>query len=167
MKKLTLKEKQFVKITAQTLNPTQAVRETYQIGKNGGSKDKKHKNNTIVQIARENLTKPHIVKSLQEAMEEKGIDNELIISITKRNLQQDSNIPASNQVLDMIHKLKGNYAPDRRVNINITPDNIDNLLNERIREVEALRVAGHQIDTQDSPQVVKNTIQNDMDKDLK
>lgn len=139
MNKLTLKEKQFIKITAQTLNPSQAVRETYNIGSKGGSKTKKQKIITISNIARNKLKKVEIQRSLQEEMENKGIDNELITVITKRNLKQDKNIPASNQVLDMYHKLKGNYAPEKRVNISITPDNINNRLKELEYELKQLQ----------------------------
>ena len=141
-KKLTLKEKKFVKITAKTLSPAQAVRETYNIGSKGGVKDKQHRDNTVYAIASENLTKPHIKKSLEEAMQEKGIDNELIVSITNRNLKQDKNIPASNQVLDMIHKIKGNYALEKRVNLNINQMNIDNKIKDLQDELKQLQQEG-------------------------
>lgn len=136
---MTLKEKKFVKITAQTLNPAQAVRETYQLGSKGGSKTKKQKDKVISAIAKENLGKPRIKKALLEVMEDKGIDNDLISTITKRNLKQKGNYPASNQVLDMLHKLKGSYAPEKRVNININPDNIDNLLKAQQDELNLIQ----------------------------
>lgn len=137
MKKLTLKEKQFIKITAQTLNPTQAVRETYQLGKNGGSKTKELKNNTISVIASENLRKPHIRKGLQELLEEK-INKDKRTELISRNAEQDINLPASNQALDMINKMTGAYTPQVKVNINVNPANIDKLLNDKIDEYKQL-----------------------------
>ena len=139
MRKLTLKEKQFVKITAQTLNPSQAVRETYNIGSKGGGKTKQQREQIIRTIASQNLTKLNIKKGLEEVMEEKGIDNTLITKITKRNLKQDKNIPASNQVIDMYHKLKGNYAPEKRLSISITPETINNRLKELEYELKQLQ----------------------------
>lgn len=136
---MTLKEQQFVKITAKTLNPYQAVKETYQIGKNGGSKTKIQRIKTISAIAKENLEKPRLQRALAEEMEAQGIDNTLITSITKRNLTQGINIPASNQVLDIIHKLKGSYAPEKKITMNINPDNIDKLIEERLIELKALK----------------------------
>jgi len=138
-KKLTLKEKKFVRLTAETLNPSEAVRRTYNIGSKGGVNDKLHKENVIRQIANENLTKPAIRKSLQEVLEDNGVNNDLITRITTRNLKQNKNLPASNQVLDMLHKIKGNYTPERRININVTPDNINNRLQELEDELKQLQ----------------------------
>jgi len=134
---MTLKEKQFVKITAQTLNPTQAVRETYQLGKNGGSKEKKQREQTARAIASENLTKPHIRKGLQELLEEK-IDKDKRTQLISRNASQDINLPASNQALDMINKMTGAYTPQVKVNININPANIDKLLTDKVNEYKQL-----------------------------
>lgn len=139
MNKLTLKEQQFIKITAKTLNPTQAVRETYQLGKNGGSKTKEQKSNTASIIASENLRKPHIIKGLREEMEEQGVNNKLITSITKRNLEQNKNLPASNQIIDMYNKIKGNYTPEVKVNVNVNPANIDKLIEAKINEYKQLQ----------------------------
>jgi len=136
---MTLQEKKFIKITAQTLNPAEAVRRTYNLGSKGGSKDKKHKDNTTYAMASENLSKPHIIKALREEMEEKGVDNELIVKITKRNLKQKDNIPASNQIIDMYHKIKGNYKEPVRVNINVSPDNINKLIDSKLNELKQLQ----------------------------
>lgn len=138
-KHLTLKEKQFIRITAKTLNPYKAAKLTYELGTRGGSKTKNQKINTISNIARNKLNKIEIQRGLQEEMEAQGIDNTLITAITKRNLTQDNNIPASNQVLDIIHKLKGSYAPEKKITMNINPDNIDKLIEERLIELKALK----------------------------
>ena len=135
---MTLKEKQFVKITAQTLNPTQAVRETYQLGKNGGSKEKKQREQTARAIASENLTKPHIRKGLQELLEEK-IDKDKRTQLISRNASQDINLPASNQALDMINKMTGAYTPQVKVNININPANIDKIIDSKLNELKQLQ----------------------------
>lgn len=140
MKKLTLKEDRFTTITAQTLNPTQAVRETYQIGKNGGGKTKKKREQTIRLIAHENLQKPHIKESLTvkiEALLKK--DKTSVENIHKRNIEQD-NISASNQALDMYYKLGGEYSPEKRLNINanLTEHNVDSRIEELKQQLDGL-----------------------------
>jgi len=136
---MTLKEKQFIKITAQTLNPAEGVRRAYDLGAKGGLKDKKHKDNTTYVMAKENLSKPHIQKGLREEMEDKGVDNTLITNITKRNLKQNKNIPASNQIIDIYHKIKGNYAPEKKITMNITPDNVNKLIDAKLNELRQLQ----------------------------
>ncbi len=137
MQHLTLKENKFIKITAKTLNPTQAVRETYQLGKNGGSKTKEQKDNTASIIAYENLRKPHIRKGLQELLDEK-ICKDKRTQLIQRNAEQDKNLPASNQALDMINKMTGAYTPQIKVNIDISPANIDKLIQDKIGELKVL-----------------------------
>ena len=136
---LTLKQQAFIKETAKTLNPTEAVRRVYQLGKNGGSKDKEHKNLTARVIATENLSKPNIIRGIREELEEQGVNNNLISKITKRNIIQNKNLPASNQTLDMVNKIKGNYQPQVKINININPENIDKLLSDKIDEYRQLQ----------------------------
>lgn len=138
---MTLKEKQFVKITAKTLNPTQAVRETYQLGKNGGSKTKELMNTTARQIAHENLTKPHIKKALREELQDK-MDNDKRSMLISRNAEQSKNLPASNQALDMLNKIHGDYTPETRVNINMNPENINKLIDAKFNELKQLQAQG-------------------------
>lgn len=65
-KKLTLKEKAFIKETIATKNPTEAARRVYNLGGKGGSKTKKQENWTASAIGRENLSKPRIKKKIEE-----------------------------------------------------------------------------------------------------
>ena len=143
MKKLTLKEDKFTTITAKTLNPSQAVRETYQIGKNGGGETEKQREQTIRAIASENLTKPHLKQSIVEKID-KLMNKDKIELVHKRNITQDSNIPASNQALDMYYKLSGEYSPDKHLNINanITNTNIDKKLEDLTNELKRLSTQG-------------------------
>ena len=138
-RKLTLKEDRFTTITAQTLNPTQAVREVYNVGGKGGSKTKVQKENTTRQIAHKNLEKDYIKKSIVEKIDALMLGNKSIEKIHKRNILQN-NISASNQALDMYYKMRGDYAPEKKMNlnINITKDNIDNRIEEINKELNGL-----------------------------
>ena len=65
-RKLTLKEKAFIKETIATRNPSEAARRVYNIGSKGGSKTKKQAQMTAGAIAHENLNKPKIRKSIND-----------------------------------------------------------------------------------------------------
>lgn len=139
--KLTLKQKAFIKETARTLNPTDAVRKVYQLGKNGGSKKKELKNNTANSIAYENLRKPDIQRGFKELLKNKLDDNERTRLLT-RNAKQDKNLPASNQALDMSIKITGDYEPEKKITLNITPDNVNKLIEAKFNELKQLRAEG-------------------------
>jgi len=139
MRKLTLKQKKFVKITAKTLNPTEGAKQAYNLKGKTGLKDK-HKQITLATtIASENMTKPDIVKAIEQEIDDLFEKDELKpIQIHKRNMAQNKNIPASNQALDMYYKIKGKYAPVKSINLNINPQNIDNRIKELQNELKQL-----------------------------
>ena len=141
MNKLTLKQKKFVEVTAQTLNPTEGARQAYNLGSRG-NKDKEAMTKTATVIASENIAKPYVKKALAEIMEEQGVNDTLVTSILKRNIKQNKNLPASNQVADMYFKLNGKYAPEKRVNLNINQMNIDNKIKELQDELQQLQQEG-------------------------
>ena len=64
-------------------------------------------------------------KTLQEIMQEEGITNETISKILKRNITQDKNLPASNGALDMAIKVRGDYSPEKKITLNLTPQQRD------------------------------------------
>lgn len=136
MKKLTLKQEKFVRITAKTLNPIEAVRQTYNLGAKKG----KDKDNTASSIAVENMRKPAIKQELREVLAE-DIDSNKRSMLISRNATQSKNIPASNQALDMLNKIGGDYAPEKHINanVNITNNNIDKKLEDIINELKQLQ----------------------------
>lgn len=75
-------------------------------------------------------------QSLMELMEEKGLNKEIITKIHLRNLKQKKNISASNEAINIFHKLEGNFAPEKQEkrNINISLDSSEVL--KRLNEVQ-------------------------------
>ena len=98
------------------------------------------KRRTAQAIASENLSKPMYQKSIIEAMEKIRLDDDLINKITKRNIKQKSSISASNQAIDMYHKIKSNYAPERKIttNLTLTGKDLDMAIKSKISELKAL-----------------------------
>ena len=98
------------------------------------------KRRTAQAIASENLSKPIYQKSIIEAMEKIRLDDDLINKITKRNIKQKSSISASNQAIDMYHKIKSNYAPERKIttNLTLTGKDLDMAIKSKIQELKAL-----------------------------
>jgi len=96
--------------------------------------------NTANAIASENLRKPIYQKAIIEAMEDIKLDDTLINKITKRNIKQKSSISASNQAIDMYHKIKSNYAPERKIttNLTLTGKDLDMAIKSKIQELKAL-----------------------------
>ena len=96
----------------------------------------KSRDNTNI-IAHRMLNNAVFQSALQEEMEKQGLNDEFISEITKRNIKQNDNYAASNQAMDMVNKVKGNYAPERKqsvsLNINI---NDAGAVNERIKELQ-------------------------------
>lgn len=109
MKKIELKAKAFAKSYIRNkFNGTAAVKELYN----------PNNDHTARSIAAENLTKPIFQKAIIETMEEMGFNDEMVSKIHKRNLQQNKNLPASNSAADMYYKIKGHYAPEKKITLN-------------------------------------------------
>lgn len=109
MDKLTKKQQGFVKDYVETDNGTQAVLNNY---------DTKDENVAGV-IAHENLRKPKIAKVI-ESLAERITDDELLLKHKEflNSERQEIGIKA----LDMGYKLKGSYAPEKQVNLDINVD---------------------------------------------
>ena len=105
------------------------------------SKNKLMKPETAKAIASENLTKPIYQKAIIEEMERINLNDTLINRITKRNIKQKSSLSASNQAMDMYHKVKGSYAPIKResVNITLTGADLDAKIQDKIQELKSLQ----------------------------
>jgi len=130
-KKLTLKQKAFVERTIETLNPTQAIREVYQLGSRGGRQE-----STAGAMAVENLNKPSIRQEILKRMEEKGLTGNTIATIHKRNIKQSKNYAASNTALDMLYQLQEAYPIQKTLNANINIDLSPEQLKSKRQELE-------------------------------
>ena len=69
--------------------------------------------------ASEALAKPIFQTKIQEAMQRAGLTNDFIAEVTKRNIKQSENYSASNSAMDMVHRIEGNYAPEKKTNLNL------------------------------------------------
>ena len=105
------------------------------------SKNKSMNRETAKVIASENLTKPIYQKAIIEEMDKINLNNNLINKITKRNIKQKKSISASNQAIDIYHKVKGNYAPERKesINISLKGADLDARIKLKIAELKALQ----------------------------
>jgi len=103
-------------------------------------KGKLMKRHTAESIASENLSKPEYQKGIITAMEEIKLNDTLINKITKRNIKQKSSLSASNQAMDMYHKVKGNYAPERKetITLNLTGTALNDAIQRKIEELKRL-----------------------------
>jgi len=132
MAKLTKKQKGFVKDYIKTENGTQAVMNNYDVKDNIVAKS----------IASENLTKPYIKEAIQSIADR--IPDELLEKTHLEGLEAGKHIYKNNnetgeiddlgvepdfavrhKYLDSAYKLKGSYAPDKNININMNVKNID------------------------------------------
>lgn len=122
--KLTKKQTGFVKDYVDTGNATQAVLNNYDIKDNA----------TARSIGSENLTKPSIVNAINSIAEqipdsllvEKHLEllNAQKITTTKvrgeiTDVEESVDNQAISKGLDMAYKIKGIYAPDKSINVNI------------------------------------------------
>lgn len=86
------------------------------------------------------LASDRVKKSLAELMEESGLTDEKIKKLLDRNASQTKNIPASNQAVDIALKVKGSYAPEKSVKVNLDlTGNLDENINLLMGELEALK----------------------------
>lgn len=130
MKKADLKYEAFANSYIKNgFNGTKTAKELY------NPKD----DNSAATIASDNLRKPKVQEKIKEAMEKAGLTHDFIAEATKRNIKQSKNYGASNSAIDIYHKLEGNYAPERRANLNINvPANLDIAMKELLQELESL-----------------------------
>jgi len=106
-RKLTIKQKKFIKEYTKTGNGTQAALKAYRTSPK-----------VAAQIAHENLRKPDISKCILSAYEKVGIDDSFIAEQEKEGLlSKDLNI--RQKYLDMSHKVKGDYRPENNITLNI------------------------------------------------
>lgn len=121
-KKLTHKEKGFVKDIVKGKTGTQAALNNYDTESYG----------TAGVIAHENLKKPKIISALEEALPDEllaqvhkeGLFASKPIYLTdsesgdKTKIDEEPDYAVRHKYLDTAYKLKGNYAPEKSININ-------------------------------------------------
>ena len=95
---------------------------------------------TAEAIASQNLSKLIYQKPIIKEMEEISLNDNEVSKKLKRNLKQKANISASNNAIDIYHKLKGNYAPERKetINLKLTGADLDKRIDEKIQELKLL-----------------------------
>ena len=74
-------------------------------------------------------------KSLEEVLEEQGINDELVEIEHKKIIVQDKHLPSKNTAIDMYHKIKGNYAPEKKAILNINIQD-PQAIKKRIADIE-------------------------------
>ncbi len=111
--KLTRKQKIFVNKYVETGNGTQAALEAYDIDPNGSDPEK-----TASVIAVENLGKPSVRNALLEAL-----PDELLSKVHFEGLNatrgEEPDFAVRHKYLDTAYKIKGSYAPEKHVSINV------------------------------------------------
>ena len=114
-KKIEYKAEAFAKrYIANKYNGTKTVKELYNPSTDGSAR----------KMATETINRPIFRTKIQEAMEKAGLTNDFIAEVTKRNITQAKNYAASNSAIDIVHRIEGNYAPEKStsLNINLTPE---------------------------------------------
>jgi len=134
MDKLTKKQKGFVKDYVETGNGTQSALKNYNV-----------KDETVASsIATENLRKPLIQNAIKSIAEQ--IPDELLLQVHLEGLKASRTIKSTDsgdivepdyavrhKYLDTAHKIKGTYAPEKSINLNLDAD----ITNEKARELAA------------------------------
>lgn len=123
---LTKKQKGFVKDYIKTGNGQVAALQNYEI-------EGTDPENTARSIASENLTKPNIVNAIHKAL-----PDELLAEVHEEGLQatftdkyntDEPDYATRHKYLDSAYKLKGSYAPDKSVNVNVVIEPNERLKN--------------------------------------
>lgn len=135
--RLTKKEKGFVKDMLKTDNATFAALNNYDIR----SEDKE---NVAGAIGSENLTKPKIIKAIADRLPDDLLEERHLELLNKREVIKMFNgegkvidqpdTQAVSKGLEMAYKIKGSYAPEKHVNLNLIPNSEERLLAERALE---------------------------------
>lgn len=105
-RKLSHKQKTFVKEYTKTLNGTQSALKAYDTSDP----------NVAGAIASENLTKPKIKEEINRLLAGNGISIEEILTFHKRNMVQDINYPTSQKAIGDFYELLGLKTTDKPTN---------------------------------------------------
>lgn len=135
---LTKKQKGFVKDYIKTGIGTLAVKENYDVTDD----------NTARSIASENLTKPSIQKAIADRLPDDLLEERHLELLNKRETftvydkikdeeGKEKTVPrfidigpevqAVSKGLDMAYKIKGSYAPEKNINVNVEVENDEDI----------------------------------------
>ena len=97
-------------------------------------------------IASQNLSKLMYIKPIIQEMENIKLNDKEVSKKLSRNLKQKANISASNNAIEIYHKLKGNFAPERKetINIKLTGEELNKAIEAKIAEYNALNTVQEQ-----------------------
>lgn len=117
MERLTMKQRKFVNEVAQTGNGTQAALKVYDTDDYM----------TAANIASENLNKPKIINAIQEALPDEllaqvhleGLNAFRSVTQGEGDVDEYPDYAVRHKYLDSAYKLKGLYAADKHININV------------------------------------------------
>lgn len=132
-KRLTKKQKGFVKDYIKTGVGVVAARNNYEVAND----------NTARSIASENLTKPNIVKAIEDALPDELLARVHLEGLHATKIQgsggmlissegiehADNEVPdyaTRHKYLDSAYKLKGSYAAEKHANLNVNVEVSDN-----------------------------------------
>ncbi len=126
--KLTRKQKDFVEAYAETGNGTQSALAVYDT----------NSPKVASVIAAENLAKPSIRAALEEALPDtmllevhrEGLFATKPIYVEGKKIDEDADFTVRAKYLDMGYKLKGSYAAEKHINLNL-----DGQSTERTKEL--------------------------------
>ena len=113
--KLTRKEKNFVKEYVKTGNGVQSALKSYDT----------ESYKTASTIADANLDKPRVILAIAERLPDDLLEEKHLALLNKRDATGEIDAMAVSKGLDMAYKVKGSYAPDKNININMSVKSID------------------------------------------
>ncbi len=112
MEDLTKKQQGFVKDYVATDNGTLAALNNYDIQSDDPE-------NVAAAIASENLTKPKIQRAIAEMIPDELLGEKHLALLNKLDDKGEIDVQAVSKGLDMGYKIKGVYAPDKSINLNV------------------------------------------------
>ena len=113
IKKLTRKQQEYVQAYVGNdketrLNGTKSALKAYNV----------KKNTTASSISTENLTKPLVRESIERALENSGLTDDVVTTIHTRNMKQSKHLSVSQQAVRDYYKLKyGNNTQGSKLNV--------------------------------------------------
>ena len=111
MKKIQIRARQFAKAYIRNKGNGKKTAEELYNAKN---------DNVARNIASTNLIKPIFQREILREMEEQGITGGFLTQEHHKVIRQDKNLPAKNTALDMAYKIRGDYAPDKKIGLNFS-----------------------------------------------
>jgi len=137
---LTKQDKKFVKKVAETGNLTKAVQEAYEIEDAGYASVKGQR-----LIGKDRIQKALAERLPDDLLEEKHL---ALLNKTEKKYDTEGNMVseeidtnAVSKGLDMAYKVKGSYAPDKNINMNVNINSIDATNPKVLELIDELRKA--------------------------